>query len=40
MQEKQNRFSIRTLSIGAVSVAIGIWFVSGSQIVKADSISN
>ena len=38
MQQKQDRFSIRKLTIGAASVLLGFTFLGlGSQTVKADT---
>lgn len=37
--EKLERFSIRKLTVGVTSVAIGFWFVSNTQRVYADTLS-
>ena len=37
--EKQEKFSIRKLSVGVASVLVGQMFVSQSQEVKADEVA-
>ena len=39
-EEEQNRFSLRKLSIGLVSVLVGVSIFGTSQTVKADTVAN
>lgn len=38
MRERQNRYSIRKLTVGAASVLIGFAFVSSAQTAKAAEV--
>ncbi len=40
MFNERQRFSLRKLSIGVVSVLLGVTFVSNAQVVKADEATN
>ncbi|MDK8383080.1 YSIRK-type signal peptide-containing protein, partial [Lactobacillus mulieris] len=40
MFNERQRFSLRKLSIGVVSVLLGVTFVSNAQVVKADEVMN